>query len=76
MRTKVIKKAKKARRRAVKMLGLCLAVALVGAGGLLVVSKLRDSAPELQRPDLLIAMGICVAVWLGGASSEEASPEA
>jgi hypothetical protein len=40
------------------------------------VSKLRDSAPELQRPDLLIAMGICVAVWLAGASSEDAAPEA
>ncbi|MBI2385586.1 MAG: hypothetical protein HYV14_06195 [Elusimicrobia bacterium] len=59
-----------------KLLGLCLAVALVGAGGAAIVSKLRDSAPELQRPDLLIAMGICVAVWLGGASSEEATPEA
>lgn len=73
MRINVIKKA---RRRAVKLLGLCLAVALVGAGGAAIVSKLRDSAPELQRPDLLIAMGICVAVWLGGASSEEATPEA
>lgn len=76
MRTKVIKKAKKAQRRAVKIFGLCLAVALVGVGGLLVVSRLHDAAPELQRPDLLIAMGICVAVWLGGASSEDAAPEA
>ena len=73
MRIKVINKA---RRRAVKLYGLCLAVALVGAGGLTVVSRLRDSAPELQRPDLLIAMGICVALWLGGASSEEPSPKA
>lgn len=73
----IIKVIRKARRRAVKLLGLGLAVALVGAGGSAVVSRLRDTAPELQRPDLLIAMGICVAVWLGGASSsEEASPEA
>lgn len=74
MRIKVIK----ARRRAVKLLGLCLAVVLVGAGGAAVVSRLRDSAPELQRPDLLVAMGVCVAVWLGGAASsaDEASPEA
>lgn len=72
----IIKVIKTTRRRAVKLLGLCLAVVLVGAGGLAVVSRLGDSAPELQRPDLLIAIGICVAVWLGGAGSEEATPEA
>lgn len=64
------------RRRALKLFGLCLSAALIGAGGNAVVSRLGSSASELQRPDLLIAAGICVAVWLGGASSEEASPEA
>lgn len=69
---------RRARRRAVKLLGVCLAAALVGAGGAAAVSTLRDSSPELQRPDLLVAMGVCVAVWLGGAASsaDEASPEA
>lgn len=69
-------KVTKVRRRFFKLLAIGLAAALVGVGGSAVVSKLGTSALELQRPDLLIAMGICVAVWLGGASSEDATPEA
>ena len=59
-----------------KIVGIGLAAALVGAGASAVVSRLGSAAPELQRPDLLIAAGIAVAVWLGGASSEDAAPEA
>lgn len=69
-------KVTKVRRRFVKLLAIGLAAALVGVGGSAVVSRLGTSASELQRPDLLIAMGICVGVWLGGASSEDATPEA
>ena len=64
------------RRRALKLVGIALAVVLVGAGAEAFVARFGSSAPELQRPDLLIAAGICVAVWLGGASSEEAAPDA
>lgn len=67
MRIKVIR----FRRRFVKFLALGLAAALVGVGARAVVTRI--GAAELQRPDLLIALGICVAVWLGGT---EALPEA
>lgn len=59
------------RRRVFRALGLAFGVALLGVGGSAVVSGLRDYSPELQRPDLLIALGLGVLVWLGGASSEE-----
>lgn len=67
MRIKVIR----LRRRFFKFLALGLAAALVGVGARAVVTRL--GAGELQRPDLLVALGICVAVWVGGA---EALPEA
>lgn len=64
-------KRRAVRRRALKLLGFCLGAALLGLGGSAVVSSLRDSSPALQRPDLVIAFGVGVVVWLGGASSED-----
>lgn len=40
-------------------------------GGAAVVSGFKDPSSEVQRPDLLIAFGVGVVAWLGGASYEE-----
>lgn len=64
-------KRRAVKRRALKLLGFCLGAALLGLGGSAVVSSLRESSPALQRPDLVIAFGVGVVVWLGGAASEE-----
>lgn len=60
------------KRRVVLLSGGCLAAALLGAGASGVVARIDGSAAALDRPDLLIAFGICVLVYLGGASTEEA----
>lgn len=64
-------KRRAVKRRALKLLGFCLGAALLGLGGSAVVSSLRDSSPALQRPDLVIAFGVGLVVWLGGAASDE-----
>jgi hypothetical protein len=58
------------KKRVLKLIGLCLATALLGVGAEGIMRRLGDSAPELQRPDLLVAFGICVLVYLAGSESE------
>jgi hypothetical protein len=55
-----------------RFLGLCLATVLLGVGAEGIMRRLGDSAPDLQRPDLLVAFGICVLVYIGGSEPEEA----
>jgi hypothetical protein len=59
------------KRRLFKMLGLCLAAALLGVGAEGIMRRLGDSAPEFQRPDLLVAFGICLLVYIGGSEPKE-----
>ena len=54
-----------------KMLGVCLAAVLLGVGAEGIMRRLGDSAPELQRPDLLVAFGICLLVYIGGSEPDE-----
>jgi hypothetical protein len=64
------------KRRAVKLAGACLAAALLGAGANGALARLKNSALELERPDLLIAFGVCVTVYLAGSESEPLPPAA
>jgi hypothetical protein len=59
------------RRTILRFLGLLAAAALLGVGAEGIMRRLGDSAPDLQRPDLLVAFGICVLVSLGGSEHAE-----